>query len=71
MTPQEQALSDCKYALSLSKTALDSHINTWLNSQEDMTEDDKEYLLTLREIQSKLYTNECLISEEYINDHCK
>lgn len=64
MTPQEQAFSDCKYALSLSKTALDSHINIWLNSQEDMTEDDKEYLLALKEIQSKLYTNECLIGEE-------
>ena len=64
MTPQEQALSDCKYALSLSKTALDIHINIWLSSQEEMTEDDKQYLLTLKEINSKLYTNECLISEE-------
>ena len=64
MTPQEQAISDCRYANSLSKTALDSHINIWLNSQEGVAEDDKEYLLTLKEIQSKLYTNECLISEE-------
>ena len=64
MTPQEQALSDCKYALSLSKTALDIHFNIWLSSQEEMTEDDKQYLLTLKEINSKLYTNECLISEE-------
>lgn len=64
MTPQEQAISDCRYANSLSKTALDSHINIWLNSQEEMTEDDGEYLHTLKEIQSKLYTNECLISED-------
>ncbi len=64
MTPQEQAISDCRYANSLSKTALDSHINIWLSSQEEMTEDDGEYLHTLKEINSKLYTNECLISEE-------
>lgn len=64
MTPKEECLSDCRYALNLSKTALDSHINIWLNSQEDMTEDDAEYVHTLKEIQSKLYTNECLISEE-------
>lgn len=64
MTPQEECLSDCKYALSLSKTALDSHINIWLNSQEEMAEEGGEYLHALKEIQSKLYTNECLISEE-------
>ena len=64
MTSRGQAISDCKYAISLSKTALDSHVNIWLSSQEEMTEDDAEYVHTLKEIQSKLYTNECLIGEE-------
>ncbi len=65
---RHQAISDCKYALSLSEISLDGHFRLWLNLKENeeyvgWTQDDQEYLLTLQEIQAKLHTNECLLRE--------
>lgn len=72
---RHQATSDCKYALSLSETALQQHIDLWLNLRENemrlkaehgsdiWSDDDEEYVLTLHEIQAKLHTNECLLKE--------
>jgi len=68
MTPRELALQDCKYALSLSETALDQHLDIWLNCPavyiEAFDEEDEQYLLTLQEIKASLYTDECLITKE-------
>ncbi len=66
---RHQAISDCRYALSLSETALREHIINWTCAaysdfnEGEMSQDDQEYLLTLKEIQAKLYTNECLLKE--------
>lgn len=60
---QQDAVMDCRYALSLSQTALHQHLNTWLESLDEMSEDDKEYCLTLAEIKAKLGTNKCLLKE--------
>ncbi len=70
------AIQDCKYALSLSETALQQHIDLWLNLRQNeirlkvehgsdiWSQADEEYALTLQEIQAKLHTNECLLKEE-------
>ncbi len=57
------AISDCKYALSLSETALQQHLNVWLEDECIQPASDQEYLLILKEIQANLYTNECLLKE--------
>mgnify|MGYP001007226380 CR=1 FL=1 len=70
MTPREEALHDCRYALSLSETALNQHILNWTceaysNYYEGgISEEDREYLLTIEEIKAKLYTDECLLTKE-------
>ncbi len=65
---RHQAISDCKYALSLSETALQQHLYYWLHvtteSSIPLYEEDQEYMLTLKEIQDKLQTNECLLKQE-------
>lgn len=72
---RHQAISDCKYALSLSEIALKQHIDLWTNLRQNeirlkvehgsdiWSEDDEEYALALQEIQAKLHTNECLLKE--------
>lgn len=65
-----QAISDCKYALSLSETAFNQHILNWTCkaysdfSEGEMLQEDQEYLLTLKEIQDKLHTDQCLLTQE-------
>lgn len=65
---QQDAIQDCIYALSLSEVALQAHLKAWIeeSSSEEiskMSEDDKEYSLTIKEIASKLHSNECLLKE--------
>lgn len=62
------AICDCVYALSLSETALQAHLKAWIGESFDkdisqMNEDDKEYCFYLKEIVSKLHSNECLLKE--------
>lgn len=68
MTPREEAISDCLYALSLSETALNQHLDIWLKVCSDsftvLSGDDVKYSLTLQEIKAKLYTDECLLTKE-------
>jgi hypothetical protein len=70
MNAREDAISDCKYAKSLGKTALMQHFLIWslgldpniptgFTQEED--DSDREYQLTILEIQSKLNTPECLL----------
>lgn len=62
---QQDAVQDCKYALSLSEAALQGHFKAWLNDyHSQMTEDDKEYSLTIKDIASKLHSNACLLKED-------
>lgn len=61
MTNREQAISDCKWALSLSRTALEQHIDSWLFPKHGSTKDDHEYHLAIREVYTKLDTIECLL----------
>lgn len=58
------AISDCKYALSLGRTAFNQHINIWCNFTSPMVDMDfdKEYLTALIEIKSKEGTEECLLA---------
>lgn len=60
---REDAIYDCKGILECSKTALDNHLNLWLNTTDELGEDDALYLLTLKEIQAKLGTQNCLLKE--------
>lgn len=59
MTEREQAVSDCKYARSLSVNTLNSHIGMWTLG--DVDPDEQDYQDTIREIKSKLGTEECLL----------
>jgi len=61
---RHQAICDCKYALSLSETALQQHLNVWFEDQYIQSVSDQEYFLTLQEIQAKLHTNECLLKKQ-------
>lgn len=60
---RELAISDCKYALSLGRTAYTQHIDIWCNFDEPMVDMDfdHEYLTALIEIKSKEGTEECLL----------
>lgn len=61
---RSQAISDCKYALSLGRTAFNQHINIWCNFTSPMVDNDfdKEYLTALIEIKTKEGTEECLLA---------
>lgn len=61
---RELAISDCKYALSLGRTAFNQHINIWCNFESPMVDMDfdKEYLTALIEIKTKEGTEECLLA---------
>ncbi len=65
MDTRHEAIQDCKYIWNLSESATRDYINLWLNDDtEEMSEDDKEYCLTLKEIAHKLGTTECLLTKE-------
>lgn len=57
-----QAIADCKYGLSLGNTTLRSHIGIWLLPFADNADaDDTEYQATIKEINGKLGTEQCLL----------
>lgn len=58
-----QAIADCKYGLSLGNTTLRSHIGIWLLPfGEEADAFDIEYQSTIKEINEKLGSEECLIT---------
>lgn len=62
MTPREEAISDCKYALSLGMTAYLQHLQHWIDSPPiDYHKYEQEYLEALINISLKLGTEECLL----------
>lgn len=62
MTPREEAISDCKYALSLGQVAYDQHIQHWIDgAPTDCQKYNQEYLLALIDINLKVGTEECLL----------
>ncbi len=69
-TNRQDAIHDAKYILSLSETAFQQYLAHWKADYEEdidevpLTEDDREYLLTLKEIAVKFGTPECLLREE-------
>lgn len=66
MTPQEEAISDCKYIRSLGIERLHQHLKLWqptYNDQFEYMEDNEEYQLKILEIQTKLNTPECLLEK--------
>lgn len=69
-TNRQDAIHDAKYILSLSETAFQQYLVHWRAVCEDdigevpLTDDDREYLLTLKEIAAKFGTPECLLREE-------
>lgn len=60
---KEDAIYDCKGIVECSKTALDNHLNLWLNTTDELGGNDALYLLTLKEIQAKCGTQNCLLKE--------
>lgn len=62
MNAWEEAIADCKYAKSLSQSMLIMHLGIWSESTGISTDVwDREYQLTILEIQRKLGTTECLL----------
>jgi hypothetical protein len=62
MNPREEAISDCKYAISLGEVALNQHIQIWQDSPPTVNVGEEyEYWCTLAEIKSKLGSEECLL----------
>lgn len=55
-----EAIADCKYGLSLGNTTLRSHIGIWLLPFSGDA-DDCEYQATIKEINEKLGSKECLL----------
>lgn len=64
MNAREETIADCKYAKGLGATALSQHFVHWeWRYSSEISQEDREYQLTLLEIQSKLDTPECLLGE--------
>lgn len=63
MTPREEAIADCKYALLLGTTALWNHFAQWMPEHPLDSASDLEYRKTLFEIRDKHNTEECLLKE--------
>ena len=65
MNVREEAIRDCKYAASLNMTGdfgLHYHIANWLDEEfPPLDDDEQEYQDAIREIKSKLGTEECLL----------
>lgn len=62
MTAREEAIDDCKWALNLSETAYNQHVENWCHTLGCDTEYEVEYTTTIREIMEKRGTAECLLS---------
>lgn len=60
----QDAISDCKYMLSLGGNALTNHFSIWKNNPPEIGSTDWAYYDALAEIESKLNTNECLLKGE-------
>lgn len=61
---RQEVIRDCKYAKSLGSTALDQHTRIWKDmwaTHPNLSQDDREYSLTISEIVDKLHTDECLL----------
>lgn len=58
---RNEAITDCKYALSLGKTALYEHFSFWMPEHNLDSETDIQYRNTLFEIRNKMGTEECLL----------
>jgi len=68
MTDREEAIADCKYALSLdcgdgTFTALNEHIAIWAGYRPQDNASDAQYRLTINEIREKLHTSNCLLKD--------
>lgn len=67
MTSMEEAITTCKYALSLGLTALNEHFDLWIdpvfNAMHPLSGDEPQYVEALIEIKSKLGTEECLLKQ--------
>lgn len=63
MTPREEAISDCKYALSLGTIAYWEHLSQWLPEHPLDSKSDIEYRKALFEIRDKHNTKDCLLTE--------
>jgi hypothetical protein len=65
MTPMEEAIITCKYALSLGLTALNEHIDMWMDDEVNasgiLSYDEVQYIKALTEIKQKLGTEQCLL----------
>jgi len=61
MTPREEAISDCKYGLSLGTHALEQHIEIWAGYRQLDNSSDSEYREAINEIKEKLGSSECLL----------
>lgn len=61
LTPREEAIDDCKYAIGLSEVALREHIKNWITTLDCDTDYEVEYTQTIQEIYHKLNTEECLL----------
>lgn len=60
---REDAIYDCKSILEYSETALHAHFSIWNNTTDVLDENDALYSLTLKEIEAKLHTTECLLKD--------
>lgn len=61
---RNQAVRDCKYAMSLGDSTLTSHLCIWVSPFEDgegQTEDDIQYQNVIFEIVDNLRTDKCLL----------
>lgn len=64
MTHIEEAIATCKYALSLSLTALHEHFAIWLDDTNPVDNDDERaYCVALAEVRSKFNTDKCYLGE--------
>lgn len=62
MTHIEEAVITCKYALSLGLEGLNQHIDMWLDESIPYENaDELKYANALREVKSKLGTEQCLL----------
>lgn len=60
----QDAISDCKYMLSLGGNALTNHLSIWKNNPPEIGSMDWAYYDALAEIELKLNTNECHLKGE-------
>lgn len=61
MTPREEAIADCKYAISLGETAYKQHYLSWRGATLPLGTPDADYAQAIMEINDKLNTEDCLL----------